>query len=512
MQTQISAAAPATINATTRPVRQRPWLVKNSSAVETMAWKTQGWLNHVAARGRVCNDRGVGSMVEKKGLLTKRLRAGKLEEDVIALGGACSEVFSGPRLAAALRPAVEWQQRAVEALAKGEGCAPSSIHTSMGFPAPLGSFLDTLEKHLPWEPAERDWFVNFQLDGATAVWAAIEALMHLRQQEFPHEPLRSKIAVAERSYHGPKSTSAGLPASPRWPGGPRTEGQICYPAPMDGAGRDPDEALRRFDAFLQENGKDVGVILFEPQWGSSACGLPWPKEVLQKAVRKAKEYGIYVLCDEIMCGLGRHGQGTLFLSRAWDLEPDAVTFGKAIACGFPMSGCLVQRGGNILHRAELALLQSHTYAGSSAPALLAARATLRELPNWFAHARHLGQVLEEAFRPINDGTFIEVVGQGLMWGGRFLEKDPSRRQEAVKIFQERCAAALVSPYFVPIGGFMLSPPMDVDEGELLEGVRRLVACIRHTKERMEWHHSGVTSNATSSYYFNRASQTVERGL
>ena len=40
-----------------------------------------------------------------------------------------------------------------------------------------------------------------------------------------------------------------------------------------------------------------------------------------------------MLADEIMCGLGRHGKGTLFLSEAWDLNPDAVTFGKAIGGG-----------------------------------------------------------------------------------------------------------------------------------------------------------------------------------
>ena len=47
-------------------------------------------------------------------------------------GAACSEVFSGPALAKVLRPAVELQQKALEALEKGEAWEPLSIHTSAG--------------------------------------------------------------------------------------------------------------------------------------------------------------------------------------------------------------------------------------------------------------------------------------------------------------------------------------------------------------------------------------------
>lgn len=75
------------------------------------------------------------------------------------------------------------------------------------------------------------------------------------------------------------------------------------------------------------------------------------------------ERGVLVVADEVMCGLGRHGQAcsrapaggvgadeaaalpTLFLSEAWGLPVDAVTFGKAICAGvYPMSGVLCRRG------------------------------------------------------------------------------------------------------------------------------------------------------------------------
>lgn len=82
--------------------------------------------------------------------------------------------------------------------------------------------------------------------------------------------------------------------------------------------------------------------MIEPQWGSSQVALPWP-EVAKKYVKMAQDRGILVLADEIMCGLGRHGKGTLFLSEAWDLDPDAVTFGKSIGAGvYPLSGAVIK--------------------------------------------------------------------------------------------------------------------------------------------------------------------------
>lgn len=85
------------------------------------------------------------------------------------------------------------------------------------------------------------------------------------------------------------------------------------------------ELLNKYEAFLDKHADEIGVMLFEPQWGSSQAALPWPEHLLKQYVGMARERGIKIICDEIMCGLGRHGKGTLFISEAWDLDPDCVT-------------------------------------------------------------------------------------------------------------------------------------------------------------------------------------------
>jgi adenosylmethionine-8-amino-7-oxononanoate aminotransferase len=192
------------------------------------------------------------------------------------------------------------------------------------------------------------------------------------------------------------------------------------------------------------------------------------------------------MCDEIMCGLGRHGQGTVFLSKAWGLEPDAVTFGKSISAGaYPMSGCLVKNGAKALvQRGAGVLAQSHTYAGSSTMALLTGTEVVKLLPEWLDHAAKMGNVFKEILGPLNDNTFCHIHGQGLMWGGQFCDRDPAKRQKALGIFKAQCEKELVAPYYVPVGGWMMTPPMDTKEEDLREALSRIHRAAAHTKAEM----------------------------
>ena len=62
-----------------------------------------------------------------------------------------------------------------------------------------------------------------------------------------------------------------------------------------------------FEAVRTEPRCSAQVVLFEPQWGSSVASTPWPPQLLRAYVTEAKRRGLAVICDEVMCGLGRHG-------------------------------------------------------------------------------------------------------------------------------------------------------------------------------------------------------------
>eukprot|EP00931_Biecheleriopsis_adriatica_P103263 TRINITY_DN78122_c0_g1_i1.p1 TRINITY_DN78122_c0_g1~~TRINITY_DN78122_c0_g1_i1.p1 ORF type:complete len:482 (-),score=107.24 TRINITY_DN78122_c0_g1_i1:53-1474(-) len=451
-------------------------------------------LKRLAARAPVGTVAGPGVVLSKEGAKLRRIH-GTSEEETLLLGGACSEVFSGPRLAKVLRPAFELQRKTLESLEKGEAITPLSIHTSAGVPEALSNFVEALAPHLPWSSAEDDWFINLQLEGATAVWAGVESLMRLR--ELGSRPGKrglvtgnsadtpSFVGVANNSYHGAKTTGLGQPALPRWPGAPRAEGQLAYPVPPVEASHSETACaayLVELDNFLDKHGDQIGVFLFEPQWGSSLVARAWPPQLLKEAIARCQRRGAFVLCDEIMCGLGRHGQGTLFLSKVLDLNPDAVTFGKSVATGtYPLSGVIVKSGASLLHGKGANVQQSHTYAGSSALAYLTAAEVIAELPRWFQHASNMGQVVQEVLGPLVDGKFLMLHGQGLMWGGEFISPEEDVRRKALEAMKQACKEERVWPYFVPRGGFMISPTLDIEEAQFRDGLHRLSRCLAKVK-------------------------------
>ena len=331
--------------------------------------------------------------------------------------------------------------------------------------------------HLPWS-RESDWFLNLQLDGSTAVWAGVEALASLRASEASNASTECYLGIAEHSYHGARTTALGQPALPRWANAPRTVGQVPYPVPPAEAATSQqaqEEYLENFEAFLAKN-KQIGIFIFEPQWGSSLLGRIWPAELLRKVISLCHAKNRSVLCDEIMCGLGRHGQNnSLFLSTAWDLDPDGLTFGKAIASGtFPLSGIAIRSGAKALLSSGTKVTQSHTYSGASALAYLTATQVLKEVPAWFKNIQELSKLVREILGPLEAQGFFCLHGQGLLWGGHLL-----KGAEDLKRLKQYCQREAVWPYFVesPNAGFMISPAYDISEEHLRDGLRRLARAL-----------------------------------
>ena len=76
-------------------------------------------------------------------------------------------------------------------------------------------------------------------------------------------------------------------------------------------------------------------------------------------------------------------------------------------------------------------------------------------------------------------------GMGLMWGA-LVNKDHEYIQSTGSIkslmdcFKESCQGANVLPYFVPAGGFMVTPLFDVDSAVIVDIGTRLSRALDNT--------------------------------
>lgn len=467
--------------------------------------KDQQSSQHSHFAGRLPAGSELPIIVAKNGARHTRILASGEEREVLAVGLACSECFSGPRLAEILRPGFEYEKEVMKNLLSESRAGPLSTHTSSGVPVALSGFISALEPHLPWKNKERhdDWCVSLQLEGASAVWAAIDMVLQVNMLS-SGDIHRKMVAVGANSYHGPPVTSFGS-KSPMW----RKNDQVIYPVP--GPGFDMNVSgpslLKEFERFLNKHGDEIGALLIEPQWGSSQAAYPWPKELLQQYVKMTKDHGIPVIADEIMCGLGRHGQGTLFLSEAWDLDPDAVTFGKSIGGGvYPLSGAILKTGAKILGANGRSVMQSHTFSGASSRSLMTGTAVLNEVPKWFGPISELGDEMGLIFdylERISDGL-IHAHGQGLLWGCLFtrngINSDDKIRNKTINCFKRHCEDVGILPYYVPVGGFTISPVIDINMETAYEIGAKLEEALKRTIEEVGWQSEEVVDEVENKTF------------
>ena len=181
---------------------------------------------------------------------------------------------------------------------------------------------------------------------------------------------RNKVMSRYRSYHGSSFGAGNLTGEPRrFPLEPGIPGFIKFFDPYvyrekihfdseEEAGTYYVEKLR--EQILYEGADRIAAIVMETITGSNGVIIP-PKNYLPGVRKLCDEYGIVMICDEVMAGFGRTGK--MFAFENFDVNPDIVTFAKGITCGY------VQLGGVAVSKEIAAYFDDHllscglTYSG-----------------------------------------------------------------------------------------------------------------------------------------------------
>ena len=154
---------------------------------------------------------------------------------------------------------------------------------------------------------------------------------------------RQKIMVRYRSYHGATAGAISLTGDPRrWANEPGIPGVVRFFDPykyrshLYREGDSDAEFTRRCldeieEIVAYEGPHTIAAMFIETVTGTNGLIVP-PDGYLQGLRAICDRYGILLVCDEVMCGLGR--TGAWFAADHWNVVPDMITMAKGLTSAY----------------------------------------------------------------------------------------------------------------------------------------------------------------------------------
>lgn len=220
-------------------------------------------------------------------------------------------------------------------------------HTSFFTSQPAEELADLLIEHAP-EGIERVYFVS---GGSEATESAIK----LARQYFVEkgQPQRRHLIARKQSYHG--NTIGALSAggnewrreqfapllldishiAPCYEYVLKAEGESAYDYGQRAAQELEDEILR-----LGED--SVMAFIAEPVVGATSGAVPAVEGYYKRIREICDKYGVLLILDEVMCGMGRTGH--LFACEADGVRPDILCIAKGLGAGYQPIGAMLCSG------------------------------------------------------------------------------------------------------------------------------------------------------------------------
>ena len=217
-------------------------------------------------------------------------------------------------------------------------------HTGFFTSEPAEQLAELLAKHAPGD-LDRVYFVS---GGSEATEAALKLARQYHVEN--NEPQRKHIIARRQSYHG---NTLGVLAA----GGNQWRRQQFSPLLIDvnhiapcyeyAEKRDDENsydygqrvAQELEDEILQLGPDTVIAFIAEPIVGATLGAVP-PVDGYFKRIREiCDKYGVILILDEVMCGMGR--TGPMFACETEGIIPDILCIAKGLGAGYQPIGAMI---------------------------------------------------------------------------------------------------------------------------------------------------------------------------
>lgn len=316
---------------------------------------------------------------------------------------------------------------------------------------PTARLAEKLAECTPGSGNKKIWFSQ---SGASSIEAAIKASRMYKYNEFVENgpayydasnqyPYPYKIITRYRSWHGSTLGALSAGTDPRkWfcepltaPGFVAAPESYPFRSPF---GEDPDgeKSIRYLRHMIEMEGGSgaIAAVMIEPIVGSNGI-IPTPAFYMRKLREICDEYGIILIVDETMTGMGRTGK---FLAiEHYDVNPDIIVMGKALGMYSPLSATIFSE--KISKGFEQNIFgHGQSYSGHSlgCAAALAGLKILQE-DDFLDSVAEKGEYLKNKLLLLQEkyGFIGDVRGLGLMWTLELI--DQSNNGAAYRNFLEK---------------------------------------------------------------------------
>lgn len=256
---------------------------------------------------------------------------------------------------------------------------------------------------------------------------------------------RTKVVVAEGSFHGRTMGSLALTAQP---------GKADPFRPLPGeVVTVPYGDIPALEAAVDS---DTAAVFLEPIQGEGGVIVP-PAGYLRAARTITTQHGAMLIFDEVQTGIGRTGTWFAYQGEEDPVIPDAITLAKGLAGGIPI-GALI----GICTAAELLQPGMHgsTFGGNpiSARAGLAVLDAIEE-DDLLTRATQAGEKLAAGVRQVAGSAVTDVRGRGLLRAAALADL-PAQEVEA----SLRARGVLVNP--VSPTAIRMAPALTITDGDI----------------------------------------------
>lgn len=249
----------------------------------------------------------------------------------------------------------------------------------------------------------------------------------------------------------------------------------------------------QLEGKIQELGESsVAAFLAEPVVGATMGAVPAEAGYFKRIREICDQYGVLLILDEVMCGMGR--TGSLFASEQEGITPDVVCIAKGLGAGFQPIGAMLCTGK--IHAAIASgtgfFQHGHTYLGHPVAAA-AGVAVVEEIErlNLLERVQRGGPVFQSMLSAslANHPNVGHVRGRGFFVGVELVEDKQTKQtlDPSLKTHARLKKVAFENGLMIyPMGGtvdgkqgdhVLLAPPFIATDADLTEVVDRLSASL-----------------------------------